>query len=427
MKKIFYVVLDGMGDLPVPALNFRTPLEAADTPNMDGLARHGRTGRMYPIAPGVAPESDAAVLSILGYDVDKVYTGRGPLEAYGAGVDVPDGDLAWRCNFATVAGDGKTIVDRRVGRNLSDPEASALAEAINKEVVLDNADFIFKHTIGHRAILVIHSRQGKLSAEINNPDPGYLRHGVYSVAVADPAKELLPAQPLVDTPEAVAAARLTNEFLAKSYAVLRDHPVNKKRIAEGKMPGNMIALRDAGDRLPRLTPIADKYGARFGSLVEMPVERGIARLAKMEEVELPAATGNAEEDYGVRAAKTLESIQNYDGLYIHLKGPDIPGHDGDVAGKVKSIADIDKYYFGKLLPNLFPGSYVIAITADHSTPVSLKSHSDDPVPLLVEGWGVDWDGSQFFGESECEAGKLGTILGQELMGKLMDLANHPED
>lgn len=425
MKKILYVVLDGMGDLPVPALDFRTPLEAANTPNMDSLAKHGQTGLMYPIAPGVAPESDAAVLSILGYDVDKVYTGRGPLEAYGAGVNMADGDLAWRCNFATVAADGKTIVDRRVGRNLSDPEAAALADAINKQVALDGADFTFKHTIGHRAILVIHRRQGKLSAEVNNPDPGYVRHGVYSVAVANPGKELLPAEPLADTPEAVAAARLTNEFLAKSYAVLRDHPVNKKREAEGKMPGNMIALRDAGDRLPRLAPIEEKFGARFGSLVEMPVERGIARLAKMDEVELPAVTGDAEEDYGVRAAKTLQNIEEYDGLYIHLKGPDVPGHDGDAVGKMQSIADIDEYYFGKLLPNLFPGSYVITITADHSTPVSLKSHSGDPVPLLIEGWGVDWDGSQFFGESACKEGKLGTILGQELMGRLAHLANRP--
>jgi 2,3-bisphosphoglycerate-independent phosphoglycerate mutase len=426
MKKIFYVVLDGMGDLPIPELDFRTPLEAAETPNMDSLARHGRLGLMYPIAKGVAPESDAAVLSILGYDVDLVYTGRGPLEAFGSGVEVNDGDLAWRCNFATVAEDGRTIVDRRVGRNLSDPEAAELAAAVNRDVKLDGADFIFKHTIGHRAILVIRPKEGRLSAMVNNPDPGYLRHGVYSVAVANPGKELLDCEPIDDSPESARSAKLTNEFLAKSHEVLKNHPVNKKRESEGKMPGNMIALRDAGDRLPTLVPIEQGYGVKFGTLVEMPVERGIARLAKMEEVELPDVTGNAEQDYLIRAQKTLEAIQNFDGLYIHLKGPDVFGHDGDYMGKMRSIADIDKYYFGNLLPNLFPGTYVIAITADHSTPCALKSHSDDPVPLLIEGANVDWDGSQFFGESACREGKIGTIIGQELMPRLVELAKRED-
>src|SRR5918911_1621817 len=148
MKKILYVVLDGLGDRPIEALGGKTPLEAADTPYLDELAQRGETGLMDSIARGVAPESDAAVMSILGYDVDRYYTGRGPLESYGAGLEVRDGDLAWRANFGTV-GEDWTILDRRVGRNLGDGEARELAEAVQAEVRLDGAEFQFRHTLGH--------------------------------------------------------------------------------------------------------------------------------------------------------------------------------------------------------------------------------------------------------------------------------------
>src|SRR6202022_1491650 len=150
MRKVLYVVLDGLGDRPSTALGGKTPLEAADTPFLDELAQKGETGLMDTIGPGIAPESDAAVMSILGYDVDEFYTGRGPPEAPGAGVDVPDGCLAWRCNFATVDEDWK-IVDRRVGRNLSDPEARQLAAAVQEEGRLHESTFEFRPPTGHRA------------------------------------------------------------------------------------------------------------------------------------------------------------------------------------------------------------------------------------------------------------------------------------
>lgn len=163
MKKIFYIVLDGLGDLPIKELGDKTPLEAALTPNMDHLAQKGKTGVVYPVEKGIAPESDVAVICLLGYDAHKYYTGRGPLEAYAEGLSVHDGDLALRVNFATAADDGETIIDRRVGRNLTSEEAAALSREINSKVILSSATFEFKNTIGHRGVLVIRGQRERLS------------------------------------------------------------------------------------------------------------------------------------------------------------------------------------------------------------------------------------------------------------------------
>ncbi|HOL39901.1 MAG TPA: phosphoglycerate mutase, partial [Dictyoglomaceae bacterium] len=209
MKKILYIVLDGLGGTPDPKLGGKTELESAKTPNMDSLAQKAKLGLMDPIAPGIAPESDAAVLSILGYDVNEYYTGRGPLEAHGADIEVGDGDLAWRANFATVDEDTLKILDRRAGRNLTTEEAKTLADEVNEKVKLDGAEFIFKATVGHRGVLVIRRKNGKLSANVENIDPGYKRHGPYSIALSNPPTEVQKCVPLDNSEEAKEAARLT--------------------------------------------------------------------------------------------------------------------------------------------------------------------------------------------------------------------------
>src|SRR5438105_2205149 len=421
MKKILYVVLDGLGDRPIASLGGKTPLEAADTPYLDQLAQRGETGLMDTIGPGVAPESDAAVMSILGYDVDRYYTGRGPLESHGAGLEVRAGDLAWRANFGTVD-DRWRIIDRRVGRNLSDQEARALAAAVQEKVRLEGAEFQFRHTLGHRACLVIRRRGGRLSGQVDNCDPAYKRHGVFSVALADPGKEVAAAKPLDGSEEARLAAELTNEFMRKSYEVLAADPVNQRRQAEGKMPGNMILLRDAGDRLPDLPSFEERFGVRFASLVEMPVEIGIAELTGMGKVPVMSTADNPEHGYADWAGQTLAALDDWDGLYVHLKGPDVPGHDGDAEGKRASIEQIDRFYFGPLMKTLGGSGFIVAVTADHSTPCDLKAHSDDPVPLLISGGTLEPEGALQFGESEAARGQLGRIRGPELVPKLVTLA-----
>jgi 2,3-bisphosphoglycerate-independent phosphoglycerate mutase len=421
LRKILYVVLDGLGDRPVEALGGQTPLEAAEAPFMDALARRGQTGLMDSIGPGVAPESDAAVMSILGYEVERFYTGRGPLESFGAGLEVRDGDLAWRANFATVD-EAWQIADRRVGRNLSDPEARELAEAVQREVELPGAGFEFRHTLGHRACLVIRSQDGRLSGQVDNCDPAYQRHGVFSVALAEPGKQVLEAKPLDGSSEARRGAELTNEFMRASHEVLDRHPVNRRRKQEGKMPGNMILLRDAGDRLPALESFQERFGLRFGSLVEMPVEIGIAELTGMGQIQVMSTAEEPERGYQDWSAKTLSGLQQYDGLYVHLKGPDVPGHDGDAEGKRRNIEQIDRYYFGPLMKHLNAQDFIVAVTADHSTPVALRAHSEDPVPLLVAGGRLEPEGAERFGERECAQGQLGRLRGPELMPRLVQAA-----
>ncbi|MCM8792828.1 MAG: alkaline phosphatase family protein, partial [Candidatus Omnitrophica bacterium] len=353
MKKILYVVLDGLGDLPVEELNNHTPLKAARTPNMDNLAKKGKLGLVYPVREDIAPESDIAVISLLGYDAHKYYTGRGPLECFAEGLSVNDGDLALRVNFATVSEDGRTILDRRVGRNLTTEEATALAREINTKVRLSqDASFEFKNTIGHRGVLVIRHKDKKLSCWITNTDPAYKREGVFGVAkekFENKVAESVPLEGYEDDSGVKLAAFLLNEFTLKSHQVLKESIINKKRLSQDKLPANIILARDAGDHLPKFPSIKELYGINFGSFVQMPVEKGIALLCGIEIVEVPQATGHLDVDYPIWAKLALESIKKYDGLYIHIKGPDEPAHDGDYLKKKEVIEAIDRFFFAKLL------------------------------------------------------------------------------
>jgi 2,3-bisphosphoglycerate-independent phosphoglycerate mutase len=425
MKKILYVVLDGVGDTPIKELGQKTPLEAALTPHMDRLAQAGKTGVVHTVGKGIAPESDIAVISLLGYDAHKYYTGRGPLESFAEGLKIEDGNVAFRVNFATVEDDGRTIKDRRVGRNLTTEEATILAKDINAKVTLTNATFEFKNTIGHRGILVIRAMHHQLSSWITNTDPAYDREGVFGVAKEkfEPfVEESKPMPGYENSQPATEAAALLNEFTAKSHKVLQEAAINKKRVADGKVPANVILSRDAGDHLPKFPAMKDLYGVTFGSFVEMPVEKGIALLTSMAIVDVPSNSGHPDVDYAVWAKIALQKIKEFDGLYIHIKGPDEPGHDGDFNKKKASIETIDKYFFGNLLPHLKLKDAIVVVTADHSTPCKLKAHSSDPPPLLIVGGNIKPDGSLSFSEKAAREGSLGEVLGKDLMGLIIGFA-----
>ncbi|MEM2527155.1 MAG: alkaline phosphatase family protein [Candidatus Bathyarchaeia archaeon] len=420
--KLIYVVIDGMGDLPIRELDGKTPLEYAETPNMDLLASKGRLGLMYTVGRGIAPESDVAVISILGYDPYKYHVGRGPLEAYGAGLSMRNGDLALRCNFATL-GPSRRIIDRRVGRNLTTEEAAMLAEAVNSLVRLESypAEFEFKNTIGHRGVLVIRSRGGPLSGKISNTDPAYERVAGLGVAKTAAHMILEDCVPLEDNEAARVSAALVNEFIWKSHRILEEHEVNRRREAEGKLKANVILTRDAGDSLPKFFNIGEKYGVRFACLADMPVERGIARLAGMSLIDLPPPSGDLMRDCLVRAERLLSVLDSFDCFYIHIKGPDEPGHDGNFMLKTETIAIIDRYFFGSILPKISLDDTVICVTADHSTPCNLKAHSDDPVPILISGGKIKSDGIERFSERDCRRGSLGILeRGTMLMPILME-------
>jgi 2,3-bisphosphoglycerate-independent phosphoglycerate mutase len=424
--RIAYVILDGLGDDPLVALGGKTPLEVARTPRLDSLSARGRSGYVTTVGEGIAPESDIAVFAILGYDPMEHHTGRGPIEAVGAGLEVADGDLAYRVNFATVErdGDGWIIVDRRVGRDLTSEEAHALATEVQEKVRLPGASFDFKATVGHRGVLVLRGAGGRLSAQVDNSDPAYGRAGALGVAKETFENRVLTVAPLPGHAEDAAAelaARLTNEWLISAHEVLEDSEVNGSRRDAGKLPGNFILTRDGGDHLPNLVPFREKFGLHMGCFVEMPVELGIARLTGMGIVEAPTGIPPTDQ-YEAWADLALEALEGYDGLYVHIKGPDVPAHDGDHDGKIASIEDIDEVFFGTFLDTLDLKTTIVAVTADHSTSCARKSHTDGPVPLVVCGGAVMPDGVESYGETASRDGGLGHLRGVEIMPNLVRLA-----
>jgi 2,3-bisphosphoglycerate-independent phosphoglycerate mutase len=418
MNRLLYVCLDGLGDEPHPDLDGRTPLEAAATPMLDALAARGRQGLVHTVGPDVAPESDIAVFAILGYDPREQHPGRGVLEAIGSGMEFTDGNLAHRVNFAT-AENGR-IVDRRVGRDLPSDDARALAEGVNRALELPGASFELRATVEHRGALVIRDDDGRLSADIGNTDPAYAKEGSLGVALESFEDRVAESGPLEDTPEARRAADLTNAFVRESAMILDASEVNARRRREGRLPANLILTRDAGDHIPNLTPIKERFGPSWGCFVEMPVERGIALLLGMGEVEAPGPPDPGER-YAAWAALAAEALEGYDALYIHIKGPDVPAHDGRADEKRDIIEVIDRSFFGEALPAIDPLRTVVAVTADHATSCLRKAHTADPVPLLVAGPRVTADGTASFGERAAADGSLGTIRGVDIVPSLVEL------
>ncbi|MEM0088135.1 MAG: 2,3-bisphosphoglycerate-independent phosphoglycerate mutase [Thermofilum sp.] len=418
--KLVYLVLDGVADRPEDG---PTSLEVAKKPALDAIARRARCGLMYAIERGVAPESDAAVMSILGYNPHEEYTGRGPLEAVGAGLSLREGyEVAFRANFATVDPDTRRIVDRRCGRNLSSEEARELARALdNLQLNVYDAYARVIATVGHRAVVVIGSRSFPLSDAVDNTDPAYEKRGYVSEARSSFEPFIARARPLDKSPEALRTAELVDMFTELSISILKNHPVNLRRAAEGKLPANAILLRDAGGRLPRLQSISAKFGLRFGAVAEMPVEVGISKVLGMEIASVPPPTEDKAADYAVRLEATLKLLDRVDAVYVHLKGPDEPGHDGDLKAKVKAIELIDQHYVSKLAREL-PSDAAILVTADHATPYTRKAHSGDPVPVVLAHEKLEPDGVKEFTERACAGGSLGVIEhGYQLLPTVLSL------
>jgi 2,3-bisphosphoglycerate-independent phosphoglycerate mutase len=417
MKRLLYVCLDGLGDDPVPELGDRTPLEAAQTPFLDALASRGRTGTVVTVGEGIAPESDIAVFAILGYDPREEHPGRGVVEAIGVGMDLRDGDLAYRVNLATV--EGSRIVDRRVGRDLSSEEAAALAAEVNANLRLPDATFELRATVEHRGVLVIRSDAGPLSAEVTNTDPAYRKEGPLGVALETFEPVVARCEPLEDSEAARRAAELTNAFVVGATRIMDASEVNAARRAAGKLPANAVLTRDGGDRRPRLQPIRERFGPDWGCFVEMPVERGIAILLGMHPVDVPRLA--SPEDHATWAALALEALEGYDAVYVHVKGPDVPAHDGRAEDKRRVIETIDAAFFGELLARLDLGRTLVAVTADHATSCVRRAHTADPVPLVIAGGGVDPDGTEAYGERACAHGSLGVVRGVQILPRVAEL------
>ena len=416
--KIIYVLLDGVGDLPHPDLAGKTPLEAATTENIDTLARNGVMGQVISVGKGIAPESDIAVFNMLGYKFQHSdYAGRGVIEAIGVGIDFRDGDLALRGNFATLDHEGK-IIDRRAGRKIEREDAEKISNEIEKKIRFSNPDtsVVVAPTIGHR--IIVRLRNSKpLSSEITNTDPAYAR--VDGMGIAKAVTDFMKIEkciPLEQTKNATDAANLVNEFTQQSLEIMKQSDVNKQRSEKNKKLLNSILLRDAGNKYPNVKPINDLHSMNFSCIVDMPVEVGISNILKMKAFNAGGLT-----DYEKKASIAAQAMDTENAIYVHLKGPDEFGHDGDAIGKMKNIEEIDKRFFGTLLDHIDVSKIAVMISADHSTPCIYKGHSDDPVPLLISGDMISNDNTQRFTEIESKKGMIGLIEGAQVVKTGIDL------
>ncbi|UCC30088.1 MAG: 2,3-bisphosphoglycerate-independent phosphoglycerate mutase [Phycisphaerales bacterium] len=398
LEKVLFLVLDGLGDRPIKELGGATPLEAAHTPHLDRLAQQGECGMLHTIGRGIRPGSDTAHLTIFGYDKDEFYAGRGPIEAAGIGLELCDGDVALRCNLATVD-DDLMILDRRAGRiHAVTPFTTAL-----DGIEIDQVRFLLKPGTAHRAILVM--RGPGLSSAITDNDPH--EEGV-------PVRTVMPTD---DSPGAKKTADLLNQYVSRAYPILRDHPENQVRGQAGKLPANYLLLRGPG-RYRRIPSFQERYGLRACCVAGGGLYKGIAALLGMEVVDVPGATGLPDTDVSGKFRTAVQSLADCDFVFVHVKAADSLGEDGDFVGKRSFIEKVDA---AAAAFRDLPDNVLLVILADHTTPCELRAHSADPVPILVHGSGVRVDAVSAYSERACTSGGLGFLTGIDVIPQILNL------
>jgi len=401
--KALLVVCDGMGDRVQHDFGDETPLGMAKTPTFDQLASTGSIGLMDPVSPGIRPGSDYATTALLGYDPRVCYTGRGGLEAAGAGIDLKPGEVAFRCNFSTV-NDELTVIDRRAGR--IEHGTTEIAETLRKirPKGLKGLRIDFRATVAHRGVLIFKGRG--LSRMVSDVDPH------------ETGVKILKCEALDDSTTAKRTAAALNDFVMQSFKILKNHPVNVERIQEGKRPANIVLPRGAGT-LPPFKSLHDLYGMKVACVAAVALVRGVCRIAGAELVTAEGATGGLDTNYDGKAYAALKALDNHDLVILHVKAPDVASHDGDFKKKASVIEKIDGAV-GKIIPSLNADSTYVIVTADHSTPVSVRDHSGNPVPLLINGPGVPRSNASKFSENEASRGNLGRLHGLDLMPIIAD-------
>lgn len=402
-KKILLLICDGLGDRPVPSFSGKTPLQSAATPNMDTLAERSMQGLLYTIAPGVTPGSDTSHLSLLGYDPAGIYTGRGPFEAAGVGMKMKPGDIAFRCNFATVDGKG-VVLDRRAGR-IGEPETGELASLL-PVTEIDGSTVSFKESTEHRCVVVI-SGKG-LGARVTDTDPGETGRPVQKATGLDEASSK--------------TAEVLNKFTQRVMDVFSKSDVNGKRSKTGLPPANAILARGGGV-YPSIDSFESKHHMSFGAVAAEGLIVGICRVLGGEVVTPPGATANMNTDLLSKGRAALDLLKKKDFVLVHVKATDIAGHDGNAQGKVDMIAKVDRM-IGEIFSS--SGDFVFAMTGDHSTPVTAKEHTCDPVPLMIHSNGLRSDGLHSFDEIAAGKGSLNSLRGLDLMPLLMGYADRNE-
>jgi len=406
-NKYILIICDGIGDLPIAELGNKTPLEAANTPNLDRLAKNGKTGLMYVLGKGRRPNSDEAHLVLFGYDLEKDYPGRGPIEAAGVGVVLEQGDIAIRVNLATVDNE-LHVTNRRAGRiENSSPFIKEL-----DGTVIDGITFILKPGTAHRVALVMRGKG--LSDKITNSDVHYVTED--NVVEHWEGSLVNIPKPTDDSLEAKFTAEVLQKFLSYAHEIFEKNPLNVEREKKGEPKANYLLTRGPG-YFKQLQSFKDKWGVTSCCIAGAGLYKGLGVMAGMVLINVNGATGmpNTNVEAKIQAAK--EQINNFDFVFVHIKPTDIFGENGDFENKKKFIEKIDK-----AIDEIESTGAVICVTADHSTPCSLKNHSADPVPVLINGEGregeVGKEREEKFNERECAKGCLGIIEGKDLLSIL---------
>lgn len=401
-RKVIMAIADGIGDRPYEILNSKTPLEYADTPTLDYLAAKGMNGIVDLISPGTPVGTDMGHLILFGYKQTD-YPGRGPIEALGIDMTVEPGDVVFRCNFATVNEDG-IIVDRRAGRIREDTEQ--IAQAINGMDLGAGVQAFFKQATEHRAVLIL--RGEGLCDRISDTDP---------LAPNDGMSYRL-SKPLKMTAAAKKTANALNLFLEKSHKILVDHPVNLKRVKANKLPANFILTRGAGS-LVDLKPIGESKGLTGSCIAGEGTVLGVAKLAGFATITDKSMTGNMDTNVALKAQKALDEIKKHDIVYVHMKAPDLQGHDNKPLEKAKAIEHFDKLV--EQITTELPDDVYLVLASDHSTPCEVGEHSGEPVPVVIYGPNLRVDHINKYSEIDCAQGGLGRLKGHEFINTLHDL------
>ena len=400
--KYLIILGDGMADWPVPALDNKTLLQYAHTPNMDRLARMGRTGMLRTVADGFHPGSEVANMSVLGYDLNEVYEGRGVLEAANIGVDLAPDEIAARCNLVCIEGD---ILKNHSSGHITTEEADVLIQYLQEHLGDERVRF---HTgVQYRHLLVIKGGDKRLHCTPPHDVP------------------LQPFRPLMvkaEVPEAQATADLVNNLILRSQQLLAEHPLNKARVAAGKDPANSIWPWSFGNR-PNMRPLSAMYPQiQRGSVISaVDLINGIGHYAGLRRIAVEGATGLYDTNYENKAAAAIEALKTDDLVYLHIEASDEAGHEGDVALKLRTIENLDRRAVGPILEALEQWSepVIIAILPDHPTPCAHRTHTAEPVPFLIYRPGIAPDGVQTFDEVACRQGAYGTLEKDEFIRILL--------
>lgn len=400
--KYIIILGDGMADEPIGSLGGRTPLQAASKPSIDRVAALGRSGMLATVPAGFAPGSEIANLSVLGYDLPKVFEGRGSLEAASMGVRIEDGEMAMRCNLLTI--EQGRIKNHSAG-HITSEEAAELIVFLQKE--LGGGDANFFPGVSYRHLLKLKGGDKRIATTPPHDVPG------------TPYRDVL-VRALV--PEAEATAVRINELIERSQELLKDHPVNRARVAAGKEPANSIWPWSPGYR-PRMETLMQRYGIRDGVVISaVDLIKGIGVYAGLTPIDVEGATGLYTTNYEGKARAALDALRTHDFVFLHIEASDEAGHEGDAELKVRTIEYLDSRVVKTILDEIsgWDEPVSMAILPDHPTPCALRTHTAKPVPFTIYRTGMPGDGVRRFDEQSAQAGSYGNLSGDEFMNLFID-------